>query len=89
MLDIIASLRTNNPQKIPGYDPDRIENMRTLLKTHIKGIRCIIANHLHYMTNSDVCNDNACCMSGKFAIKNFKIFIGQQTKAIFIVTSMI
>ena len=48
MLDIIALLRTNNPQKIPGYDPDRIENMRKLLKTHIKGIRCIIANHLHY-----------------------------------------
>ena len=39
MLDIITSLRTNNPQKIPGYDPDRIENMRKLLKTHIiKGI---------------------------------------------------
>lgn len=38
MLDIITSLRTNNPQKIPGYDPDRIENMRKLLRTHIKGI---------------------------------------------------
>ena len=38
MLDIIASLRTNNPQKIPGYDPDRIENMRKLLKAHIKGV---------------------------------------------------
>ena len=38
MLDIIISLQTNNPQKIPGYDPDRIENMRRLLKTHIKGI---------------------------------------------------
>ena len=37
MLDIITSLRTNNPQKIPGYDPDRIENMRKLLRTHIKG----------------------------------------------------
>ena len=45
MLDIITSLRTNNPQKIPGYDPDRIENMRKLLKTHIKGIRA------HYMTS--------------------------------------
>jgi len=37
MLDIIASLRTNNPQKIPGYDPDKIENMRKLLRAQIKG----------------------------------------------------
>lgn len=37
MLDIITSLRTNNPQKIPGYDPDRIESMRKLLRAHIKG----------------------------------------------------
>ena len=38
MLDIITLLQTNNPQKIPGYDPDGIENMRRLLKTHIKDI---------------------------------------------------
>ncbi|XP_065917507.1 nucleolar MIF4G domain-containing protein 1-like isoform X2 [Dysidea avara] len=37
MLDIITSLRTNNPQKIPGYDPDKIENMRKLLRAQIKG----------------------------------------------------
>ena len=42
MLDIITSLRTNNPQKIPGYDPDRIETMRKLLKTHIKSNKYII-----------------------------------------------
>ena len=38
MLDIITSLRTNNPQKIPGYDPDKIENMRKLLRAQIKGV---------------------------------------------------
>jgi len=38
MLDIITSLRTNNPQKIPGYDPDKIDNMRKLLKAQIKGV---------------------------------------------------
>ena len=50
MLDVITSLRTNNPQKIPGYDPDRIENMRRLLKTHIKG------KELHHYVVATFCD---------------------------------
>ena len=52
MLDIITSLRTNNPQKIPGYDPDRIEGMRKLLRTHIKGSYMLfVSNNIPYTAN--------------------------------------